>query len=235
MSDENNGVPPSDSANPPEQDPFKNVKSEFNRKIDKTNELVNQLLSSQAQLQEALQRIAAPPASSTSKNDDVKLEELMYSDPKKYTEIIQERATQSAVDRVRSETHSKDSVNQTIAQLASEYPELSDQENELTKAAAAILKGVSEADRTNPRTYEYAVMKAARELDVKPRSKRAATVEDDGFVAPSYSSPQARSKKRSSEQVVTENREVGRAFGVDLDDPKTKERYLNLLKSKGRA
>jgi hypothetical protein len=107
MSEENNGIPPSDSVTPPADDPIKNVKSEFNRKLDKTNDLVNQLLSTQAQLQEALQRIAAPPAPSSSKNDDAKLEDIMYSDPKRYTEIIEERAVQKAVERMRSESSTK--------------------------------------------------------------------------------------------------------------------------------
>src|SRR5437763_1391879 len=107
MSDENDNVPASTTT---PEDPLKNIKSEFNRKIDKTNDLVNQLLSSQAQLQEALQRIAAPPAQTPSKSDDAKLEDLMYSDPKRYTELIEERATQKAVERMRSESSTKDSV-----------------------------------------------------------------------------------------------------------------------------
>jgi hypothetical protein len=221
------------STPPPPEDQYKNIKGEFNRKIDKTNELVNQLIQSQAQLQEALGRIAQPAAAPAAKGKEEKLEDIMYTDPARYTQIIEERATERALTKMRSETTTQSSVNQAIAQLVAEYPELADAENELTKASAEILKGVSDSERTNPRTYEYAVMKAAQKLEVQPKSKRKQS--EDEFVAPSYSSPQARSKKRSTEQVVNQNKDFGRAVGVNLDDPKMKEQFLNLLKSKGQA
>jgi hypothetical protein len=215
------------------QDPIKQLKGEFNRKLGKNEELLNQLLTTQAQLQEALTRMAAPKAAPAA-DDNVNLDELLYSDPKKYAAIIKEQAKEEAVAAVRQENSTQSGVNSVIAALAAEYPELSDQESPLTKASVEILKGASDADKKNPRTYEYAVLKAAQALEMQPKSKRKQAAEDD-FVAPSYASPQARGKKRTNDQVVNANREIAGAMGVNLDDPKTKERYLNLLKSKGIA
>jgi chromosome segregation ATPase len=218
-----------DSKKSDDQDPIKQLKGEFNRKHEKTNELLNQLVNTQAQLQEALSKLAKPAPKQEPIDDDI--ESLMYSDPKAYSQRIKEEAKREALEEMRRESSSQSSVNQTIAVLAGEYPELSDNDSDLTKKTVEILKTASEAEKMNARTYEYAVMKAAQQLDVKPRSKRPAAEED--FVAPSYTSPQSRSKKRSTEQVVTQNKDMAKAFGLNLDDPKVKERYLNLLKQKG--
>lgn len=234
---ENEGTEQGTQANPSaeqQDDPIKQLKGEFNRKIGKTNELISQLVSTQTKLQEALSQISQPKKTQVqeSADSDVDMEDLMYKDPKKYANIIKETAKREAIAEMRQQFSSEEQVKGTIAQLAAEYPELSDSENELTKAAAEILKHVGEHERSNPRIYEYAVMKAAQKLDVKPRSKRP-SAQDEDFASPVYSSPQQRSKKRSSESVVTQNKDVAKAFGVNLDDPKMKERYLNLLKQKG--
>jgi hypothetical protein len=230
MTDENNTPPVDEPKQDDGQDPIKQLKGEFSRKHREQSELLNQILTTQAQLQEAWTKMAAPKQASTHV-EDANLDELLYSDPKKYAAIIKQQAKEEAVAAVRQENSTQSGVNQAIAQLAAEYPELSDNESALTKASVEILKGASEAEKMNPKTYEYAVLKAAQSLEVQPKSKRK-QVEDD-FVAPSYSSPQARSKKRTTEQVVSANKDVAKALGVNLDDPKTKERYLNLLKSKG--
>jgi hypothetical protein len=189
---------------------------------------MSQLLSTQAQLQEALARIA--PAKQAAPAEDAKLEDLMYSDPAKYTALIEERATQKALEKIQAQG----AIQQAVAGLYNEYPELADNDNALTKATREVLKTVPDSEQMNPKMYEYAVMKAAGELGVQPRSKRKAPEpEDDGFVAPSYQSPQARAKKRSTEQVVSQNKDIAKAFGVDLNDPKQKEKYLNILKNKG--
>lgn len=212
---------------------FKQIKGEMNRKFDKHSETLAQIQATQKALAEALERFApkqAPTQSPSGVDED--LEKVMYTDPAKYTQIIEERAVQKALERVRAENQTQSSVQGTIANLANEYPELADQESELTKATVEILKGVSEAEKTNPRTYEYAVMKAATQLDVKPRAKRA-KVEEDGLAAPSYNSPSNRSQKRSADKIISQNKDFGKAVGVNLDDPKVAEKYKELLKRKG--
>lgn len=217
--------PPADKEAP---DAIKQIKSEFQRKHKETSDILSQIQQTQAALQATIEKSIQ---SAQPKQVDTDDSDLMYSDPKAWRQKIKNEAKQEALNEMRSETYSQASVNQAIAQLAAEYPELSDNESDLTKKTVEILKGVSDAEKTNPRTYEYAVMKAAQGMDVKPRSKRPVAEED--FVAPSYSSPQGRRSKRSSEQVVSQNKDIASSFGLNLDDPKMKERYLNLLKQKG--
>ena len=234
MSDDNNSSSADDKKQEDVQDPIKQLKGEFSRKHREQSELLNQLLTTQAQLQETLAKIAQPKQQAAA-SDEVNLDEIMYSDPKKYASIIKEQAKQEAIAAVREETSSQDSVKNAIAGLYNEYPELADNNSDLTKATVEILKNASDAQKRDPRTYEHAVMKAAQQHAITPKSQRKQPDPEDDFVAPSYTSPQARSKKRSTDQVVNANKDVAKAMGVDLNDAKTKERYINLLKSKGLA
>jgi hypothetical protein len=227
MSDETNTTPTPAAW----EESVKQLKGELNRKTKETSELVNQLLNSQAQIQQAIAQMAKPSKKDESK-DEVNLTTLMYDDPKRYSQVIKEQAKQEALEEMRRETSSQTSVNQAIAQLAADYPELADQESELTKASVEILKSAGESERANPRTYEYAVLKAAGALDIKPRSKR--TQSEDDFVAPSYSSPQGRTKKRNDDSVVSENKILAAQFGIDLDNPALKAQYIELTKRNKR-
>lgn len=231
MSEENKGVvtPPVDEKDA--QDPLKNIKAEFSRKQKETNDVLNQIIAQQQSTNAILEKLTKPAPVKQSSVEDDDLSDLMYSDPKAYAKLIKDEAKREALAEMRSETHSKSAVDQTIMALAHEYPELSNAEDALTKRAAEILKNTADHEKTNPRTYEYAVMKAAGELDVKPRSKRATPEEE--FVAPSYSSPQGRSRKRSEDQVINQNKDFLKAVGINPDDPKQKEQYKAILKQKG--
>lgn len=210
------------------EDPIKQLKGEFNRKLGETNKLIEQMAQTNAQLSQQLQSIVNPKAAPAKEEP---LERLMYSDPKKYTAIVTEQAKQQALAEMRTESQSQGAVQAKIAALASEYPELSDQNSDLTKASVELLKAANAIQMKDPSTYEHAVLKAAQQLDVKPRSKRPKT--EDDFVPASYASPQNRRTRKTEESVIKEGKESAAAFGINLDDPKTKERYIKLLKSKG--
>lgn len=230
MSEETKPETATSTTTPPKtEDQITNLKGEFNRKITETNKLVEQMAATNQQLNQKLDQILNPKK--TSKEEP--LEQMMYTDPKRYTQTVKEQAKQEAMEAMGSANAVQTAVNQRIAALAADYPELADANSELTKASIEILAGASNLQKQDPTTYEYAVLKAAQKLEVKPKSQRPKTDED--FLPTTHSSPQSRTRRKSEESVINENRDAVKAFGINLDDPKTKDKYLKILKSKGLA
>ena len=231
MAEDNKGTPTSVDPDPIKDkntDPITQLKGEFNRKLGDTNKLIEQMAETNKALTAKLEALVNPK---TPPKKEESLDALMYSDPKRYTQLIEERATSKAVEIVRAETQGQGMIQARIAELVAEYPELSDNNSDLTKQTVELLKGVNAMQKADPTTYEYAVLKAAQHLDVKPKSKRPK--QEDDFIAPTYSSPKARQGRQTEDRVIKENKDFAKQVGVNLDDDKKKAVYLEKLREKG--
>jgi hypothetical protein len=205
----------SDQTHSPEQaDPIKNLKAEMDRKLGNADAKLAELQKTNEALLSKLSSISKPaPAAEPSLSD------LLYSDPERYAQIIQERAEQRALEKMNRHNSQIQKVNSVIGQLASEYPELSDSNHALTKKAVEIYNALPEEERQTSLAYKMAVREAAEELSVKPKSKRP--VEEPEFNS-SYSG--RRSGKSQKLDPVTE--EFASLFGIDTNDAKIKQSLL---------
>jgi hypothetical protein len=214
MSDQDNGSSTSESG-----ESLTNVKAEFSRKLSNIEQKYSNLESTNAQLLATLQAMSAPKAAPTSK-----LEDVWFDKPSEAAARIKNEAKNEALQEIRSEQAAAARNNQTLSQLVSEFPELSDGNHDLTKKAVEIYSAMSPEDKTSPLAYKAAVREAASELAIMPKSKRR---EDDDFSISGGGSSSVRGESRPSRQgggIDKATEEFARLVGVDIDDPKVKER-----------
>lgn len=207
MSDEqkpNSGTP----AAAPAADPLKNMKAEFDRKIanlEATNrKMLDQVIAMQAK---------AAPAQPQAKD----VETAWFDNPRQAAEIIKEEIRQEQVAAART--------NNTIAKLVEEFPELRDEEADLTKRAVQIYEGFSPSDKSSPLAYRTAVREAAQELGVQPVSKRKVTDEsDEEFSLSGSGSVRSQAGGRRRDSLDPKTVEFARLMGLDVDKTEVKER-----------
>lgn len=210
--DQNQGSGASDA------DPIHNVKQEFNRKLGNFESKISALEQTNAALIQQLQGLAAPrqePASSKSLND------VWLDNPEAAATMVAE----AAEARVMSKLTAQAQESNTIAQLTSEFPELSDNNSALTKRAIEVYGSFSKEDKKSPVAYKAAVREAAMELGIVSSSKRS-QYEDDVSIKGQGSTRnrQEQSRSKRGSEVDPDTAEFARLVGVDIDDPKVKER-----------
>ena len=109
----------------------------------------------------------------------------------------------------------------TLANLIQEYPEANQQDSDMYKKFIAEHKKLNKSLQDTSEGYELAAIRAANSLGVLPMSKRSKPV-DDGFTVSSGGNPR-RSKDKNG-KVTDKMDTIGRLMGLDMDDPKQKER-----------
>lgn len=202
-----------------EADPIHNVKQEFNRKLGNFESKISQLEQTNALLAQQLQSINSArqtePAQGTKTITDVWLD-----NPEAAADLV---ATQAEA-RVMSRLEAANRESQTIAGLVSDFPELSDSSHELTKRALEVYGSMSKEDKKSPVAYRAAVREAAQDLGIKPKSKREQYEEDVSIRG--NGGTRARQEQRSTrrDEIDPDTAEFARLVGLDLDDPKVKER-----------
>lgn len=203
-----------DETTPGGEDVVKNIKAEFNRKLDN----VSTQLAEQRQMNERLmsQVAALKPAPAASREPD--LSELMYSDPAKYAEVIAERAASSVNSRLAADSKKAS----TIQRLVQEYPETGDQEHPLTKKAVEIYTSMPEDEKQTPQAYRTAVAEAAAELGIKPRSKRPQQDDEPSFGTSDR--PSTRRRKSGSGDLDPNTEAFASIMGLDVKNPEVRKR-----------
>lgn len=219
-----------------QSDPVKNLKSEFDRKLGNQEQKLSQLEENSKKVLDQLnnlaisyqqQQEAAKPKAATT--DDEGLEDLMYSDPKKYNDIITQRAIAEAEKRMEQKIAQQQQAqvkqNETINALVKEYPELSNPNAELTMKAIEFYNNLPEAEKSSSLSYKVAVRDAAVELGIKPFSKRNQdqSNDDDSFTLQGGSKGISGSKDRKN-TISSKTADFAAIMGVDLKDEKVKER-----------
>lgn len=218
------GAPEGTENNSPE-DISKQIKGEMNRKFDKQNSMIAELQLTMKSLAESLKPKAQPKQESTQEED---IETLIYADPKKAMAIVEDRASKRALETMNRASSAQQVLNNTIAELTQEYPEIASADADLTKKTVEILNSLSEHERSSPMAYKYAVREAADQLSIKPRSKR----DPDDFVAGGYNgySPNQRREKVSDKKIQSQVTDMARLMGVDTSDPERVKRMVERAK-----
>lgn len=211
MSDQNSGD------NTP--DPVHNVKQEFNRKLGNVEEKMSRLEQTNAALLQQLQGLVAPKQEPTAPSKTIN--DVWLDNPEAAADMV----ASAAEARVMSRLTAQAQESNTIAQLASEFPELTDNNSALTKRAIEVYGSFSKEDKKSPVAYKAAVREAAMELGIVSSSKRE-QYEDDVSVKGSGSNKarQEQGGKRRTAEIDADTAEFARLVGVNIDDPKVKER-----------
>lgn len=202
-----------DKGAPAPADDFKNFKSEIDRKLGNIkNEVTEALKSSNAALTTQLQNMLKPPQKSqpsATKNDD--LENLFYKSPVEYAKRIKEETRAEIREEFQRESADMSKRQSTVQKLYKEFPELNDEDSELTKAALTRYSELSKEDQS-PAAYRAAVAEAALDLGVKPKSKRPP--EDDSYSV-GGSGRGRRGADRKSDEVQPATLEAAKLMGLD--------------------
>lgn len=208
-----------DSQDPEESkaDPIKNLKSEFSRKQENVINELSQLKQQLAQLNNNMQRPAAP------QKEEDEIDPVI--DPKGYKEKIKREMRQE----MEYMNQSQNQKNNILGSLVQSYPELSDSNSELTKAAIMAYNSLSEQEKAMPNAYKLAVTSAAADLGVLTMNKRKQTNQSsEDFVG---SSSGGQGTKRQSQKDDTELDDKTLAFAELLGRPVNDKKYLESLKA----
>lgn len=206
------------------QDDVKNIKAEFSRKWSNYDEKLAQVQQANQQILEQLQQFTKPKEP-VKQPDTENLSDLMYSDPDKYAQLIEARATAKAEAKINARLEARDIAtarqNEVFSQIVSDYPEVGVPNHPLAQKTAEIHKKLSADERANPTSYRLAVLEAAAEMGVVPKSKR--TDPDDGFVMEGGGSGGAPRQKKQDVNDLT--LQFAAQMGYDVTDPKVVERF----------
>ena len=211
----------------PVEDPLKNVKSEFDRKLSN----VNETLSSVMQRLEAMAQPAAAPAT----DDKKRLADLMFSDPEAYTAEIERRAVERARKESREEvsqiTRQQSAIQSTVADLHSKYPELGDVNGEAYKLAVEKANQLPASMRGTPEGIKIALLETVSELGLVPQNKRkAAPAKNDDFSLSGSGSGSAPKRQSAAKDLDPKTVQIAALMGMNVDDPKVIERLKSRVK-----
>lgn len=213
MSDQ---TPPPDGTNPP-SDQITNLKAEMNRKL-------SNMEAAQAQLLSAIQTLQKPAPAATPAGK--RASEIIFDDTDKAVEMIAADVDARVSKKFDEQNKAQARFNAAASELMSEYPEAGDTSSELRKLADEVYKGFDESERGSPIAMRAAVAQAASTLGLKPKSKRGASAEQEGFTLGSTSgSHKPAPRDKGSE--LDPNTEALAAFFpqyIKLDDKATRER-----------
>lgn len=197
-------------------DPFKNFKSEFDRKIDNVNNQV-------AELTKANQALLAQIASQTPKKTKIDKEDdiasLWYDNPAKAANLIEERAMHKIESKMAAANASQQKTSQVLNQLVYDYPELQSDSHDLTKKATALYMSMSEEEKRSPLAYKLAVKDAAAELNIVPRAKRNEDSEESFSMSSSNGTSSKPTKSSKKSGLAPETVKFAQLMGLNTEDP----------------
>lgn len=230
MADEKTGTGEAGDKSP---ESITNVKGEFNRKIGNLEQQVSSLVESNKALLGQIASMAKPAASAaaaaSASDEDTEIEKQWFDNPGKAANLLTQKVTRQVSQQVATAAEANNRKTTTIAELVEEFPELRKTDHPLTKRAVEIYNGLSEGDKSSPIAYKAAVNQAALEHKVQPLSKRDESDEADDFTLSGNGSSGVRQEGRRSrkDDIDPATAEFARMVGVNVDDPKVKERMKN--------
>lgn len=212
----------SEEANTPQgdQEPIKQLKSEFERKLSNSEAKINELMSSSQALMAKLDSLssALQPAPATPTQD---LSALAYSDPEAYANAIAARVNQDVDKRLEQRIGAMNQTQGHMNRLYNEFPELADEANPLTKKALEFYGAYTKSEQSNANSLRLAVLEAATDLGIKPKSKRP---EEEPMGSGSYGRGGGPAKK--SNKLGGKVEEIATLLGLNPADPKVKESLI---------
>jgi hypothetical protein len=208
-----------------QQDPIKNLKGEFNRKLTAQEESLKALRESNERLATMMSAIAerVAPAPQPAAADEGDLDPY---DPQ-FVQKVTQRAQHAASEVINAQAEKQ----RIIGTLVSQYPELQDAGSDLHKRAVQIYESFPKAEKERATSMKTAVLEAVAELGVAPMSRRktvnnpALEDGDDSFVMPS-----SRSRNQSTDdtskrtKISQKTSELAQLMGLNMEDKKQVER-----------
>lgn len=230
MSEDKSGESQS-NAQSQEQDPIKQIKSEFGRKQDNVMNELNSLKSQLSQIADTVIQAAATKRA-TSESSEEMPDPVM--DPKGYKEYMRKELRRDVDESLNAERER----NTVLSSLVANYPELQSGSSELTQTALRIYNSLSASEKASPSGYKIAVMQAAQEVGVLPMSKRQKQSQGDEDFTLSSSSSTARQKpsqRAKEEKIDDKTLEFAKLLGRPVNDDKYIERLKTTISSRKRS
>jgi hypothetical protein len=214
------GTPADNQAAP---DPIAALKGEQARKFDALNAKIAEMAALNNVIIEKLNTVAPKPAAKAESTEN--LADLMYSDPEKYAQLIEERAEKRVLSRI-DEVNAKQSKHQAaMAELFEEFPELKDSSSPLVQKANEIWSKLPAEDRNSSTAFRLAAKEAALELNVKPKSKRT----DEEFVGGGSASPTSARRNTKQAELDPLTKQFAEVCGLEVD-AETEKRLIERSK-----
>lgn len=221
MSDKDN----EDTGTP--EDPIKNLKAEFNRKLDHQSKQMTDLMAANVRLSTQLSQIAKPAATQAQHEEDD--EEFDAYDPKSVKKAI-DKAVNKQVGAKADEFMEQQRRQSALQELGVDYPELGDGNSDLSKLAVQVFETLNPNLRASAEGYKLAVREAAAKLGVMPMNKRNRNDrQDDDSVDEEFTSLPGRSGAAGSSNRASKKKETeldpdtlasAQLMGLDTSDPK---------------
>ncbi|NIO44967.1 MAG: hypothetical protein GTN36_05450 [Candidatus Aenigmarchaeota archaeon] len=190
---------------------------EINTKYSSQSQQLEQLMNMQQQLVSQIQAANQDKEEMNYYSDSEDLESLIISNP---AEAIK-RISETVKKEVTTEINTNNYTNQVLTNLYSEYPELKDDNSDLTKKALQIHALHGEGRKKDPIAIKASVHEAALELGLLPTSKRKSQSSDEYTFGASNNN---RREKSSKTKVNDLTLAAAEAFGLDINDKAVVER-----------
>lgn len=210
-----------------EEDPIKNLKAEFNRKLQNI-EASNQQLANM--MKEEVSNLASYMKSG--KDSDIDLEDLKYSDPDKYVDLKMRSLEDNIMKKVESSQTQMTQKQQVLGQLVSQFPELNDPGSELYGEAVRVAQTLDPSIKDTAHGYKLAVMEAVNNLGVSPVSRRKKQVADEFISSGSSSANSGAPKKKAKSNINDHMLKFAELLGRDINDPEFIKRLEQAAKRK---
>jgi hypothetical protein len=199
-------------------DPIKNVKAEFERKLGNVDQQMAAIKQSTDTLLNFVRsQQAAKPAAPA-----VKLEDVWLDNHEAAAAIVVDRATQAIEQKLNQREANNTRTATTIQKLVSEFPELSSSDHELTMKANEVYNSMSEDEKTSPVAYKAAVNAAALDLGYMPKAKRTEEYEE-AFALRGGNSATRNTRRGREPSLAQETLDFAALVGLDTDSKEVKE------------
>lgn len=211
-------------------DPLDALKSEFSKQNSGVLNEIQALKQSLLGLNEAIKQ-KSTPAPSQNNNQD---EPDPIIDPKGYREYIKRELSQEVESKLDQRLTIQNQRQAQLAALVQDYPELQNNNSDLTKKAIELFSSLSDVEKNSPTAYKFAVQSAAAELGVLTMSKRKTLEDNDNFTINNSNSSSNRSGSGQSNKGVDKDAKIpdetlqfAQLLGLDTNNPE----YIKRLKT----
>lgn len=204
-----------DAGGEAEADPIRNIKAEMDRKIGNLSE-------QNAQIKAALEAIVAQNAAKTKPPAETEnLEDLVYSDPKRYAQLVEERAIQKASEAVTKQAQMSQATQGTIMSIQAQYPEFGQDNSEAAQLALRKFQTLPAHLKGTPEGAKMVLLEAASELGLVPANKRRRVTEesDDSFSLGGAGGQGTSGRRKTPAKLDPKTLAFAEAIGLDTSKP----------------
>lgn len=214
------------------EDPIKNLKSEFSRKFENTEKSVssvNEKLDSIMQVISSQQSASQSSADNSANDDDDDVDK--YLDPDAYIERKLGRLKQEVIKDVTTVQQQQQAAQQTYSSLAQEYPDLVNTKSELFQKASQIHQSLRKDLQNTPEGYELAVAKAVKESGYKASRNQESNQDVEDFImGDSGGQDSSNRRKKKDGDLDPKTLAFAELMGLDIKDKKVIERLKERAK-----